>query len=328
MREALLTWYGVHRRDLPWRSTRDPYRIWVSEVMLQQTRVAAVLEHYRAFLEAFPTVQVLSAASEAEVLARWSGLGYYRRARMLHQAAQVIVREHQGVMPQTAEGLRALPGFGAYTAAAVGSIAYALPVAAVDGNVERVLARIAGWSAAERGFEAQVRGLAAELVDPQHPGDYNQALMELGATICLPRQPLCLHCPWQPWCRTRGEHTMPARRPMQRQHSDRAAYLRGEFGAQQVLLVERSPQASLMAGMWELPTYTPQPGEAAAFTVRHAITVTNHVIAIYTPRVTDTPDQAMAEGRWIHTEQLDQLALTGLTRKVLRRLGCMPQKKA
>jgi len=323
MRAALLAWYAAHRRDLPWRATRDPYRIWVSEVMLQQTRVAAVLEHYREFLQTFPTVQALSAASEAEVLARWSGLGYYRRARMLHHAAQVIVREQNGEIPRTAEALRALPGFGAYTAAAVGSIAFGLPVAAVDGNVERVLARIAGWSAAERGFAAQVRELATELVDTAQPGDYNQAVMELGATVCLPRQPLCLHCPWQGWCRTRGEHAMPARSTMQRQHSARAAYLRGQGSTQQVLLCRRSSQASLMAGMWELPMYAPQPGEAAAFTVRHAITVTNHVIDLFTPASNDL----VPDGQWFDTAQLHELALTGLTRKVLRRLGCMPSAK-
>src|SRR6202021_2897355 len=146
MRAALLTWYRAHKRDLPWRTTRDPCRIWVSEIMLQQTRVAAVLEHYRRFLEAFPTVQALAAASEPEVLALWSGLGYYRRARMLHRAAKVVAADLGGTMPRTAVDLLALPGVGAYTAAAVASIAFEEPVAVVDGNVARVLARVAGRS--------------------------------------------------------------------------------------------------------------------------------------------------------------------------------------
>ena len=319
MRAALLAWYAAHRRELPWRATRDPYRIWVSEVMLQQTRVAAVLDHYRLFLQAFPTVEALAAATEAEVLARWSGLGYYRRARMLHRAAQTIVQQHGGRMPRTAEGLRSLPGFGAYTAAAVASIAFGQPVAAVDGNVERVLARVAGWSAAERGFAAQVRVLATELSDPRNPGDYNQAIMELGATVCLPRQPLCLNCVWLPWCRTRGEHPMPPRRAMLRQRGARAVCLRGTEGSQQVLLMKRAMDASLMAGMWELPPYEPQGEESPAFTLRHAITVTNHVVDIFF-----TPDgEAAHHGQWTAVSGLPQLPLTGLTRKALRRAGCM-----
>src|ERR1700742_3501221 len=186
MSAALLGWYAAHKRDLPWRATRDPYRIWVSEIMLQQTRVAAVLEHYRLFLAAFPTLKTLAAASEAEVLALWSGLGYYRRARMLHRAAKLVADEFAGALPRSAEGLLALPGVGAYTAAAVASIAFGEPVAVVDGNVERVLARVAGWSAAENGFATRVRTFAATLVDAERPGDFNQGMMELGATVCLP----------------------------------------------------------------------------------------------------------------------------------------------
>src|SRR3954454_9751140 len=177
LRSALLRWYDANRRDLPWRRTRDPYRIWVSEIMLQQTRVAAVLEHYRLFLGAFPTVEALAAASEPEVLALWSGLGYYRRARMLYRAAKRVAEDCAGVMPRTAEGLLTLPGVGAYTAAAVASIAFDEQVAVVDGNVERVLARVAGWSAAEVGFVTRVRTCADTLVDPERPGDFNQGMM-------------------------------------------------------------------------------------------------------------------------------------------------------
>lgn len=321
MRAALLTWYAAHRRELPWRATRDPYRIWVSEIMLQQTRVAAVLEHYRRFLEAFPTVHALARATEPEVLARWSGLGYYRRARMLHRAAQVVVAEFDGAMPRTAETLLSLPGVGAYTAAAVASIAFDEPVAVVDGNVERVLARVAGWSAAEEGFAARVRDLAGVLVDPERAGDFNQAVMELGATVCLPRAPLCLGCPWQRGCRTRGEHPMPARRALTRQQSARAVYLRDAGAKQQVWLVQRPADASLMAGMWELPVYEPKKQETAEFTVRHAITVTNHVVAIYAPKT--TPRRG-AVGAWVAASELARYGLTGLTRKVLRRLGALP----
>jgi A/G-specific adenine glycosylase len=324
MRTALLTWYGAHKRDLPWRATRDPYRIWVSEIMLQQTRVAAVLEHYRLFLAAFPTVQALAAASEAEVLALWSGLGYYRRARMLHRAAKVVVEELAGAMPRSSEGLRALPGIGAYTAAAVASIAFGEPVAVVDGNVERVLARVAGWSAAGSGFATSVGTFAGTLVDPQRSGDFNQGMMELGATVCLPRGPLCLGCPWQRWCRTRGEHPVPVRRAQQRQHSARVVWLRGTGARQEVRLVQRAADTSLMAGMWELPVYIPsseaKSGESPEFTVRHAITVTNHVVDVYVR----SGAARGVEGAWVPVNELSQRALTGLTRKALRRVGCMP----
>jgi len=320
MRAALLAWYAAHKRDLPWRATRDPYRIWVSEIMLQQTRVAAVLEHYRLFLAAFPTVKALAAASEPEVLALWSGLGYYRRARMLHRAAKQVADDCAGVMPRTAEGLLALPGVGAYTAAAVASIAFDQPVAVVDGNVERVLARVAGWSAAEAGFSTRIRTCADTLVDPERPGDFNQGMMELGATVCLPRGPLCLGCPWQPWCRTRGEHPVAAQRRQQRQHSARAVWLRGTGARQQVRLVQRAADASLMASMWELPPYESQSGETPELTVRHAITVTNHVVDVYVVRSRVARGTA---GEWVALSELPRRALTGLTRKVLRRLGCM-----
>ena len=320
MRAVLLTWYRAHKRDLPWRTTRDPYRIWVSEIMLQQTRVAAVLEHYRLFLAAFPTVKGLAAASEAEVLALWSGLGYYRRARMLHRAAKIVMEEFAGAIPRTAEGLRALPGVGAYTAAAVASIAFGEPVAVVDGNVERVLARVAGWSAAEVGFATSVGTFAGALVDPQQPGDFNQGMMELGATVCLPRGPLCLGCPWQSWCRTRGEHPVPTRRAQQRQHGARVVWRRGAGSMSQVRLVQRAVDASLMAGMWELPVYDPKTAESPEFTVRHAITVTNHVVDVYVRNGTVRG----LEGEWVPVCDLSARPLTGLTRKALRRLGCLP----
>jgi A/G-specific adenine glycosylase len=324
----LLDWYAGNKRDLPWRRNRDPYAIWVSEIMLQQTRVAVVVERYREFMERFPTLVSLALAEEQDVLAMWSGLGYYRRARMLHRAAKIVVEEFAGAIPCTAEGLRALPGVGAYTAAAVASIAFGEPVAVVDGNVERVLARVAGWSAAEAGFGTRVGTFAQTLVDPQQPGDFNQGMMELGATVCLPRGPLCLGCPWQPWCRTRGEHAVPARRAQQRQHSARIVWLRGADAKKQVRLVQRAADASLMAGMWELPVYHPtsDPGaegkdiESPAFTVRHAITVTNHVVDVYV-RSSAT---CGLEGEWAPVRELAQRALTGLTRKVLRRVGCMP----
>src|SRR5579862_7505105 len=179
LRTNLLAWYDANARALPWRETCDPYRIWLSEVMLQQTRVAAVIAHYHKFLRRFPTVEKLAAARQASVLSAWSGLGYYRRARMLHAAAKVVARQRCGKFPATAQGLQGLPGIGRYTAAAIASIAFGEPVAVVDGNVERVLQRFLG-----RTLSGEDLWIEAEtLLDQQRPGDFNQAMMELGATV-------------------------------------------------------------------------------------------------------------------------------------------------
>ena len=189
--DRLLAWYDTHQRDLPWRENRDPYHVWLSEIMLQQTRVAAVIDHYRKFLRRFPTVQKLAAARKSSVLAAWSGLGYYRRARMMHAAAKAIVREYGGRFPETADSLRTLPGIGRYTSAAIASIAFGQPVAVVDGNVERVLQRLSGRRLAGEELWKAANGL----LDKRRPGDFNQAMMELGAVVCTPRAPACLTCP-------------------------------------------------------------------------------------------------------------------------------------
>src|SRR5271167_2427492 len=207
----LLEWFDRHKRDLPWRRDRDPYRVWLSEVMLQQTRVAAVRDHYQKFLRRFPTIEKLASARESSVLAVWSGLGYYRRARMLHAAAKKIVKQHGGMFPGSAAGLRTLPGIGRYTAAAIASIAFEVPVAAVDGNVERVLQRVKGKNLAGE----ELWSTAGEMLNRRRPGDFNQAMMELGATICLPRQPQCLLCPVSDLCATRGELHRPENRTRQ-----------------------------------------------------------------------------------------------------------------
>jgi A/G-specific adenine glycosylase len=205
-RRRLLHWFGTHRRELPWRESRDPYRVWLAEVMLQQTRIAAVLPYYDRFLKRFSTMELLAAAPEREVLRLWSGLGYYQRARNLHRAAKTIVAHHGGKFPRDAAVVRDLPGIGAYTRAAVMSIAFDEPLAVLDGNVARVLARLG----AVRGDLREPRvwkGLAAEsqrLMDAHSPGDWNQALMELGETICVPRNPLCAKCPVRQYCRAKA----------------------------------------------------------------------------------------------------------------------------
>src|ERR1039458_2363041 len=219
LRHQLLQWYALSKRDLPWRRNADPYSIWVSEIMLQQTRVAVVVNRYQTFLARFPTLVSLAEAPEQDVLALWSGLGYYRRARMLHKAAKFVVQQLDGLLPTKAEALRTLPGIGAYTAAAIASIAYGEVVAVVDGNVERVLCRLEGWAAGNRvgetALKRKIDELAAQLIHPAHPGDFNQALMELGATVCLPRNPMCLVCPVATDCETQGEHKTVPRPRMQ-----------------------------------------------------------------------------------------------------------------
>jgi len=305
----ILAWYDLHRRDLPWRASRDPYRVWLSEIMLQQTRVAAVIEHYRKFLGRFPTIEKLAGAREASVLAAWSGLGYYRRARMMHAAARAIVREHDGKFPASEEGMRALPGIGRYTAAAIASIAFDEPTAVVDGNVERVLQRVAG----KRLAAEELWAAANQLLDAKRPGDFNQAMMELGAVVCTPRAPACLTCPVVELCATRGE-LAPAGAKAARQKKREIHYaLNCREG--EVFLVQRARDESLMPGMWELPELASKNGVGTpAFKLRHAITVTN-----YTVRVWREAASLREFGKWIPMERLGKLALTGLARKILQK---------
>ncbi len=311
-RRSVLAWYDRHRRDLPWRASRDPYRVWLSEIMLQQTRVAAVIEHYHEFLRRFPTVQKLAAAREASVLAAWSGLGYYRRARMLRAAAKVIVGEHGGKFPATEEALRALPGIGRYTAAAIASIAFDEPIAVVDGNVERVLQRVSGKRlGGEELWEA-----ANHLLEAKRPGDFNQAMMELGAVACTPRAPACLTCPVVGLCATRGELAPTSKPAPQKEREIHYALDQrsGDCDAEEVFLVQRARGASLMPGMWELPELASTNGGKPSFTLRHSITVTD-----YTVRVWRTAVPSRDRGKWIPVRHLRKVALTGLARKVLRK---------
>ncbi len=257
LRRRLLAWYDAARRDLPWRAPQgkaDPYRAWLAEVMLQQTRVEAVIPYYRRFLEAFPTLPALAAAGEEEVLGLWAGLGYYARGRNLLAAAREAVARHGG-LPGTLAALRALPGFGPYTAGAVASIAFGVPAPAVDGNAARVLARLFGVERPlqERAARERIRRIAERLVPDGRPGDWNQALMELGATVCG-RAPACARCPVEPLCEARRagkEHELPAPRRRPAPTALRvacAALFRGE----ELLLVRRASRG-LLGGLWELP---------------------------------------------------------------------------
>lgn len=320
-RQRLLAWYDEHARDLPWRQRPgetklpNPYRVWLSEIMLQQTRVTAVIAHYHEFLRRFPTVQKLAAARESSVLAAWSGLGYYRRARMLHAAAKFVVRKLGGKFPHTADGWRQLPGIGRYTAAAIASIAFGEPVAVVDGNVERVLQRIAGERLAGSGLWE----VAESLLDREQPGDFNQAMMELGATVCTPRVPACLMCPVVEFCATRGETKKLAKivRQKKREIHYMLAHRAKDHRDRSVFLVQRPHNARLMAGMWELPEIpAPKHGIRPAFAVRHSITTTDYVVQVW-----KLSNGFKLAGEWIGEKQLQRVPLTGLARKILRKAG-------
>jgi A/G-specific adenine glycosylase len=309
LRRALLRWYDENHRDLPWRGTRDPYRIWVSEIMLQQTRVAAVLPRYQKFLQRFPSVEKLASARLSSVLAEWSGLGYYRRARNLHAAAKVIARRLEGSFPESSDQWRELPGIGRYTAAAIASIAFKEPVAVVDGNVERVLRRLLHCATAADAWNA-----AQELLDRERPGDFNQAVMELGATICLPGEPLCNRCPIMTFCGTRGTGEFRDRKP--RPVKAAVSFVLATKG-DSVLLVQRGAKESLMSGMWELPTFSRSiRNHEVLFRLRHSITVTDYVVSVV------AQSEVSAEnGKWIDRRKARKLPLTGLTKKILRKVN-------
>lgn len=266
----LLEWYDAEARALPWRGSRDPYQIWLSEIMLQQTRIAAVEPYYARFLERFPTVQALAAAPLDEVLKAWEGLGYYARARNLHRLAQTLVNEYQGQFPATAEALQKLPGIGRYTAAALASIAFGERAAVLDGNVMRVLARLTDLpdDVTQPATQAQLWQLAESLLQrglpAERPGDYNQALMDLGRLVCTPRRPDCQCCPLAGFCLAQQRGTT-AQRPVKKAKTPllhvRAvgAVLRDE--EDRVLLVQRPPKG-LLGGLWTLPGGLCEPKEA------------------------------------------------------------------
>jgi A/G-specific adenine glycosylase len=336
IRQQLLAWYDLSQRDLPWRRSRDPYAIWVSEIMLQQTRVAVVVERYQAFMARFPSLVSLALASEQEVLALWSGLGYYRRARMLHKAAQFVAEQGEGNLPTSAEELRLLPGIGNYTAAAIASIAHGEAIPVVDGNVERVLCRLQGWEAVGRSGAAALRRkidlVANQLLDPTRPGDFNQALMELGATVCTPKSPQCLTCALSAHCATRGEHKTQARPRMLSKEIAYALAVRSGslpgFTNREVFLEQRSDSQTVMPGLWQLPVLREAtvPESEVRMTVRHAIMQVNYYVRIREVSEEDVDGLTVSEGRrcWVPLINASGMALTGLTRKVLSRAHLLP----
>ncbi len=281
--------------------------------MLQQTRANVVAERFPGFMQRFRSLRTLAAAPVADVLAAWSGLGYYRRARALHEAAREVVTKYWGRLPRSAAELRRLPGIGRYTAAAIASIAFGEPCAVVDGNVERVLRRVLKRPHANT---ATLWNVAAQLLAAERPGDFNQAMMELGATICVPGRPHCSECPVRSWCRSRGvagRRGSGSRTAVQAIRKDAAYAL--ALRRQEVYLVQRDAAASLMPGMWELPEILPD-GGPAILTLRHAITITNYHVSVF--RIEPRSCQG---GRWIRRDRVSTLPLTGLARKILRRVA-------
>jgi len=334
LRAALLAHYDRARRSLPWRGETDPYRILVSEVMLQQTRVETVVGRYEAWLDRFPDLESLAAAAEDAVLKEWEGLGYYRRARNLHRAAQMVRERPDGALPSTYDELRDLPGLGEYTAGAVASIAFGEVVPAADGNVRRVLARLFDEPSPTAKW---LRATAGALVDPERPGDWNQALMELGATLCAPRAPRCDACPVAAWCAARAAGThleRPAREP--RKTPRRATLALAVLHAGGRVLLERRPREGLLGGMWAFPeAEVSDAGNAASdvldmATARRCMPIGaptplpvcehrfTHLLATYLPvavEVASTPD--VGEAAWFAVDAPDLPALPVAQRRVL-----------
>jgi A/G-specific adenine glycosylase len=354
----LLAWYDRHRRVLPWRappgSKPDPYRVWLSEIMLQQTTVRAVAPYYARFLARFPSIARLAAAPLDDVLKAWAGLGYYARARHLHACARAVVADHGGRFPDSEEGLRVLPGIGPYTAAAIAAIAFDRRASPVDGNVERVIARLYRVEAPLPAAKPVIRRLAEALMPARRPGDFAQALMDLGATICTPREPACILCPWHGACAARrlgAAALYPRKAPKVEGRLRRGAAFvavrRDGF-----VLVRTRPASGLLGGMTEVPTTAwahdfaveaaledapclaapSRPLKAAAGKIRwrripgivtHTFTHFPLELVTYTASVrsgTPAPDGM----RWVEVSRLHDEALPNVMRKVLAHARCLP----
>ncbi|MCL1964867.1 MAG: A/G-specific adenine glycosylase, partial [Firmicutes bacterium] len=337
MKKTLLAWYDGAKRDLPWRGTRDPYAIWVSEIMLQQTRAETVIAYWTRFLEKFPTVRALADAPEQEVLKAWEGLGYYSRARNLLRCAGAVCERHGGQFPQSLEALRKLPGIGEYTAGAVASIAFGLRVPAVDGNVERVVSRLAGIreDVGVPSVGRALRGRAAALVPPDRPGDFNQAMMELGARVCQPA-PRCGECPVSAWCDAYAAGDADALPVKQRKAAQRVLP-RGValvFCGGRVLLHQREER--LLRGLWCFPGFDQaingkeverclrKLGVQARYveTLGHAQHAFTHLIWEMALFLFEADDDVCPEGwRWADRDALENLPLPTAMKAARRMAG-------
>ncbi len=346
LRDRLSDWYRAHARVLPWRSEPTPYRVWMSEIMLQQTRVDTVIPYFERFQETFPTVGELAAASEEEVLGLWAGLGYYRRARALHAAARVVA--DRGAFPDTVEGLLELPGVGRYTAGAIASIAFGIPAPVLDGNVARVLSRLLALEQPvdKPAGQRLLWGVAEDLVNPEDPSAHNQAMMELGALVCVPRSPRCPSCPLSEDCRARAQDQVeryPIKGPRRRPKKVRA--VAGLLlDAQRRMLLARRPEDGLLGGLWEVPGgdwpervsapaaleqvwrervgVTIEVGERLG-EVEHIFTHRKLRLVVHGIEVTEGEPAARGypELRWVDHASVSSLPLSRLTQKVLAAVG-------
>ena len=321
IRRALAHWYQANKRDLPWRQTRDPYRIWISEIMLQQTRVAAVIPYYDRFFSRFPDIAALASAADDDLLNAWAGLGYYSRARNLRAAARQILAA--GQFPETYEEILQLPGIGPYTAAAVASICFGEPHAVLDGNVIRVLSRLAcdEGDIGSAQTKARLQRTAQLLLDPHDPANHNQATMELGATICIPKNPKCSVCPISKYCSgnsTGLANELPIKlRRAEIRHLRRTLLVAIRNG--NILLWQRSQDAELLGGFWELPEPHQLPGaKPARLLSKFSHSITNHIYDFHVVRV--RVDRVPSDLQWTSLTQLSALPLSTVTRKAL--VGC------
>jgi A/G-specific adenine glycosylase len=333
----LLGWYDIHRRHLPWRAppgeNPDPYRVWLSEIMLQQTTVAAAAPYFAKFIARWPTIETLAAAPLDDILRAWAGLGYYARARNLHACARVVVTAHGGRFPKSPEALRKLPGIGVYTAAAIAAIAFDVPAAAVDGNAERVLARLFAIESELPGAKHEIHRRARALVPQERSGDFAQGLMDLGATLCTPKSPNCLLCPWRDACRARGRgiaESLPRRatRRLRPYRYGTAFWIEREGR----VLLSRRPHAGLLGGMMEIPS-TPWQEERpdamdsaplralwqhGAGRIEHGFTHFQLVLDIW--RALDIESGELLRNgnyRWVRAAELGHEALPSVMRKVV-----------
>jgi A/G-specific adenine glycosylase len=347
LRKALLDWFAANKRDLPWRRTKDPYAIWVSEVILQQTQAGTAVPYFYRFIEKYPDVESLSRASLEQVLKTWENLGYYARARNMHRAARRIVEDFGGVVPRNHASLRSLPGVGEYIAAAVASIAYGEPRAAVDGNVKRVLSRLflidapLGRASSAHAF----RERAEELLDRTHPGEFNQAMMELGATVCAPRSPACDRCPVPEHCAAfarSAQSTYPVR--VKRPRTPRYRIAVGVVRRNGRILITRRKESGLLGGLWEFPGGKIEPGESPeeacvreiseevnlsvevkrlVARVTHAYTHFRVAVDVFDCeyKAGDVVLNGPADHKWILLEEKDQYAFPALNRKIFPHLS-------
>lgn len=348
-RTKLRGWYRQVHRKLPWRKTDDPYRIWVSEVMLQQTQVTTVIPYFENFIEKFPTVSDLAAADPQAVLKAWEGLGYYARARNLHKAAQVVSNHLAGEIPQDYSDFRNLPGVGDYIAAAVQSIAFEQPYPVVDGNVKRVLARLFQMEAPVNDSASLkiFQEVAAMVLDQQHPGEYNQAMMELGAMICRPQNPLCTECPVSEFCRaykTGWQDEFPRRRKKEKTPQYHIAV--GVVRKGKYLLITRRAESGLLGGLWEFPGGKVREGKETAAeacvreikeevnleikvgsyltTVRHAYTHFKIVMDVFLCDYLsgEVALKGPVDYKWITVEEIEQYPFPKANHKFIPLLNC------